>query len=223
MNEITVIFPHQLFEKHPGVAQGRPIYLVEEPHFFTRYRFHKQKLQFHKATLLEYYDFLVSKGYTVQYVSLDESLHDLMKSKGIKRIHMSLLYDRVLEESFTKSCSLNGISLQFYDRPYFMTSQRRFEELFAQKQTFYFSSFYQIQRRHFSLLMTPEGKPLGGKFSFDPENRKRIPASENVPQAMVLSTRESMRKAQHWVKRFEDNPGSDDRIGYPVTFSTARE
>jgi deoxyribodipyrimidine photolyase-related protein len=223
MNDATIIFPHQLFEEHPAVSLERPIYLVEEAHFFTRYLFHKQKLQFHKATLIEYYDFLISKGHTVHYVSLDENLLDIVTKNGSKKIHMTLLYDHVLEESFSKNCSERGISIRLYESPYFMTSQKRFEEIFDKKKSFYFSSFYHQQRRYFSLLMTPEGKPRGGKYSFDVENRKKIPQQIQVPQKMTLPLRASMEEAHRWVKKFSNNPGSDDIVAYPVTFLTAKE
>lgn len=32
--EITLIYPHQLFARHPAVAKNRPIHLIEDPLFF---------------------------------------------------------------------------------------------------------------------------------------------------------------------------------------------
>ena len=51
--EATIIYPHQLFAAHPGVAKGRPIFLIEDPLFFgTDPRWpltlHGQKLVLHK-------------------------------------------------------------------------------------------------------------------------------------------------------------------------------
>jgi len=37
MKEITIVFPHQLFEMHPACSKTRPVYLVEEYLFFNQY------------------------------------------------------------------------------------------------------------------------------------------------------------------------------------------
>ena len=34
MKEILIIYPHQLFKKHPGLNKKRPVVLVEESLFF---------------------------------------------------------------------------------------------------------------------------------------------------------------------------------------------
>lgn len=65
MNEATVIYPHQLIKNHPGLAQGRPIYLVEEPLLLTYNPIHRQKLLFHLDTLDYYEQYLLKKGYVV--------------------------------------------------------------------------------------------------------------------------------------------------------------
>lgn len=67
MSAITLIFPHQLFRNHPGLQQGRPVCIVEEFLFFRQFRFHKQKLIYHRASLKAYASFLISSGYPVHY------------------------------------------------------------------------------------------------------------------------------------------------------------
>ena len=67
MSAASVIFPHQLFEINPLHKTSWPIYLVEEPLFFTQYKFHKQKLVFHRASMKAYQLFLEGNGYEVTY------------------------------------------------------------------------------------------------------------------------------------------------------------
>ena len=56
MDSVTLIFPHQLFKDHPAVKKNRIVYLIEDPLFFgdKNYptKFHKQKLVFHHASML---------------------------------------------------------------------------------------------------------------------------------------------------------------------------
>jgi len=41
--------------------------------------------------------------------------------------------------------------------------------------------FYRRMRRHFAILMTPEGEPVGGRWNYDAENRKRLPRDAQPP------------------------------------------
>ncbi|HAH33901.1 MAG TPA: cryptochrome/photolyase family protein, partial [Flavobacteriaceae bacterium] len=41
--------------------------------------------------------------------------------------------------------------------------------------------FYKEQRKRRNILMDPEGKPTGGKWTFDTENRKKYPAKKVPP------------------------------------------
>ena len=75
---ILLIFPHQLFEKHPGLSLGPSrIILLEDSLFFgdAHYplQFHKQKLWLHRATMKRYEAGLREQGFEVQYVEYDAS------------------------------------------------------------------------------------------------------------------------------------------------------
>lgn len=222
MNEATVIFPHQLFEEHPALRQGRLVYLVEDAHFFTRLRFHKQKLMFHKATLIEYAQWLTKKGYTVTVVALEDNLFKFLHRDRISHIHCTLLYDHTIEKSLTLSCREERIVITFHESPYFMTSQDRFKEYFASKKTYFFTAFYKTQREHFNILMTKDGKPQGGSLSFDPENRRKLPPSMHIPIIEPAPIHRSIHTAHTWVQQFKNNPGSHVLCTYPVTFADAK-
>ena len=59
MQEVTVIFPHQLFKTHPAVIKERTIFLVEEWLYFKQYHFHQQKLILHRATMQFFQNYLI--------------------------------------------------------------------------------------------------------------------------------------------------------------------
>ena len=69
----------QLFEQHPALAKDRFIYLVEENLFFTQYKFHKQKLVFHRSSMKFYEKYLVGKNYKVNYIDSGSDLSDIRK------------------------------------------------------------------------------------------------------------------------------------------------
>ena len=70
MTTATLVFPHQLFERHPAIETGRSVYLAEDPLIFGNdpqypVRFHKQKLVLHRASMQAYIDELRDAGVPV--------------------------------------------------------------------------------------------------------------------------------------------------------------
>ena len=54
---IFLLYPTQLFNNIDKLL-NKKIYLLEEPIYFSKYKFHKLKLAYHRATMKNYYDFL---------------------------------------------------------------------------------------------------------------------------------------------------------------------
>jgi deoxyribodipyrimidine photolyase-related protein len=65
-----IILPTQLFKNNELVDICDIIYIIEEPYYFTRFNFHKQKLVLHKASMHFYKDYL--KKYNVKYITFDK-------------------------------------------------------------------------------------------------------------------------------------------------------
>ena len=68
MKTINLIFPHQLFEKSELLKSEYVHFLIEEHLFFNQYKFHKQKICFHRATMKFYYDYLNDFGCNTEYI-----------------------------------------------------------------------------------------------------------------------------------------------------------
>ena len=58
---------------------------------------------------------------------------------------------------------------------------------FSNKKTHFMASFYKKQRKRLNILMNEDGTPSGGKWSFDHENRKRLPKHMDPPQLKQFS------------------------------------
>ena len=126
MSAVSLIFPHQLFEKHPAISNNRPIFLIEELLFFTQYNFHKQKLVFHRASMKGYQRFLESKGYAVTYIEAKEKVSDIrvlltdLKQKGISEIHYADVTDYLLEKRIAELSLKLKIKVSKSDSPLFL-------------------------------------------------------------------------------------------------------
>ncbi len=87
---------------------------------------------------------------------------------------------------------------------------------------YHFTDFYMQQRKRLKLLLDDKGKPVGGKWTFDTENRKRLPKGTSVPQLGAQSERPSVAEAKRYVaKKFPNALGDVDAFCYPVTHKQA--
>lgn len=69
----ALIFPHQLFKNHRAVTPGRKVFLVEEWLFFHQYKFIKQKLVLHRASMQFYKSYLQKQSFEPEYISATDT------------------------------------------------------------------------------------------------------------------------------------------------------
>lgn len=220
--EAVIIFPHQLFDNHPGLKKKIPIFLVEEPRFFSAFPFHQQKLIFHRATLKNYEKNLREKGYDTFYFEGDY-VKPLIKM-GVSTLHCVEFDDHALEEHLTKIASEHQIKIQIAPSPGFLTPMSQFHQLFRGTKQLRFDTFYIHQRKSLNILLDPHGKPLGGRWSLDVENRKKLPKNVKIPPVFTPATSDAVKEAKAYIsKKFPQNPGDSSAFNYPTTHSEAKQ
>jgi deoxyribodipyrimidine photolyase-related protein len=232
--DITLIFPHQLFKQHPTIKDGRPVYLVEEFLFFKQYNFNKKKLVLHRASMKFYADYLCGEGIDLNYIEANDTYADIRKlipylSKlGVTTIHHTALADNWLERRLKRACYSPNIKLIEYRSPNFLNAAEEVSDFFDKRKTYFQTDFYTWQRKQRNILLEPDGKPVGGKWTYDSENRLKFPKNEMVPILQIPADNQYVADARSWVdKNFADNYG--DNISpfgnsggfYPVTFDEA--
>ena len=68
MTSVFLIFPHQLFKDISLLKQVECVYLIEEYLYFSQYKFHKQKLVLHRASMKFYENYLQEQDINVKYI-----------------------------------------------------------------------------------------------------------------------------------------------------------
>ncbi len=232
MKKASIIFPHQLFETSPLPLNNSEVFLVEEQLFFKQYSFHKQKIALMRAAMKFYENWLADKGVTrMQYISAGNegdtigSLLIQFKKQGIDKLHYIDPVDTWLEKRIQQGCEKEGIHAEKYPTPMFLNSMNDLEEYFADTKKFYQTDFYIAQRKKRNILLDENNKPLGGKWSFDAENRKRFPRGKKIPKINYPMATPFHKEAVEYVDgHFGANPGElNGKPLYPVTFQQARE
>jgi deoxyribodipyrimidine photolyase-related protein len=224
--KIALIYPNQLFEDHPALTMTKDICLVENDRFFKDFKFHKKKLLFHRASMLAYKKELVSRGYRITHVrqgAADTKIYltELMSKKRLEDVYAADPSDQKLMLNLQKLCRQHQKRLHILGSPSFLTPNEVLEDFFNKRKNFSMTSFYIQQRKRLDILVR-SGKPVGGKWSFDPKNRKKLPQHLYVPGPKTPETTPSKSLASEINKEYEENPGIVDEFIFPVTRRDSR-
>lgn len=184
---ITIIFPEQLFEEL-SFSKHHPIYLLEDSLVYGDHQYplnlHFSKRVFHRATMKAYAEHLTSQGYDVTYVEWHAGLAftDLLPVENLTEITCYDFSDFIREKRLHTFCQENNITLNKITTPYFLNASDENATIINDKKP-RMQSFYIHQRKKFDILVDEDDVPTGGKWSFDEENRKKIPLEEitNIP------------------------------------------
>ena len=223
-NSVSIIFPHQLFKDNLTLLKETEVYLVEEVLFFNQYQFHKQKLVLHRASIKFYEQFLKKQGCKVHYIESHHKHADCthliadIAKKGIKELHIIEVVDNWLLKKIKTACDKNKIHLNVADSPNFLNTSLSVAQFFNNRKTYFQTDFYTWQRKQRGILLAQDGKPVGGKWTYDAENRSKFPKKEIVPKLPLPKENEYVQEAKTYVqKKFPNNYGD---INGPYLFAT---
>lgn len=223
-----LVFPHQLFEDHPLWKNSETIYLVEEPLFFRQFNFHSHKIIFHRASMQHFANSRRKKGTSVAYIDSSDCRSDIrllvpdLAKEGIQSIHYIDPDDDWLERRLKKAATESGIQLIRHENPSFIITVKEADEFFTQQKRYFQTDFYTWQRKRTGLMILPDGKPAGGKWSFDAENRKRFPRSGKPPKLQYAPQGELVSEATIYSsQKFKWKYGPAENFFYPITPSDA--
>ena len=108
-----LIYPHQLFEPLPNIKADMVI-MIEDELFFNQYKFHKQKIAYHRATMRRYFDMLPQKKKlyieAVDERCKTEQLFGFLSKEKIKEIEYFDTVDYLLEMRIHRYCKNYKIS-----------------------------------------------------------------------------------------------------------------
>lgn len=224
--DITLVFPHQLFDPHPALSRRRPLILAEDPRFFTEFHYHRRTLAFRRATLQLYRRRLEARGYQVHYLDCPRTPDPTWLGRELAGLGVTgvVTLDPADTELTTRLRHLpaSGIRLTFVDSPGFLLTVAEAEDYGARTRRLSQTAFYVEQRRRRGILL--EGaRPLGGRWTYDTVNRRRLPKGLAVPPLPELAPLPEWTAALRWVAaRFPHHPGDIDAPRPPLTHEEAQ-
>ena len=232
--DVSIIFPHQLYKQNPALQKNTPVFLVEEWLYFNQYKFHQQKIILHRASMQFYNQWLQQQGFEVTYIEAIDARSDIrqlvlaLAQQQVTTVHFVDVVDYWLNKRLTQSAKKANINLVKYTTPNFLNKLEDVADFFDKKKTYFQTDFYTQQRKQRNILLEKDGKPLGGKWTFDADNRSKFAKNEIVPTYPFPNENEFVKEARTYVAaNFSNNYGSATSpfkgldSFYPTTFAEA--
>lgn len=210
MSKNLLILPPQLYEKTFDLKGLNKIYLYEHPYYFTKFNYHKQKLLLHRASMKSFQNRL-SNRYNVIYINFNESFIDKIDEH---KISMYKPADSYIKKQYKQQLIDNNIEVEYINSPKFL-SEEKYNENYFRDNKFYHANYYKDKRKKLNILVD-NGKPVGGKWSFDPKNREKFPKNINI-KSRSLNESPYIKQAKRYIeKHFPNNPGLTDNFIWPI-------
>ncbi|NHA68130.1 cryptochrome/photolyase family protein [Phycicoccus flavus] len=230
---LRLVFPHQLFESLLEEPQGTRFVLVEDDLLFRHQPFHAQKLVLHRASMRLFADRLREKGFDVDVIETDTRrktrtrLTEYLADADPDEVRLHDVVDDWLLRDVRRAFHDAKVDLAPEDveeTPCFLTTRPQLTEWFDSHRA-RMASFYEWQRQRLDVLVEGKGhdRPVGGQWSFDEDNRKKLPKGHDVPRREPVERLPEVDEAIAWVgEAFPDAPGRADTFDWPVTHEQAR-
>ncbi|TNF28695.1 MAG: cryptochrome/photolyase family protein, partial [Deltaproteobacteria bacterium] len=82
----------------------------------------------------------------------------------------------------------------------------------------FMKTFYEGARKKFSILLEKDRKPVGGKWSYDQDNRKKLPKNSEPPTILSIEHDQVTNDVISFVdKNFSNHPGESSDFWIPTT------
>ena len=229
-NRVSVwILGDQLLARHPALVaaeqdyprEGLRVVLVESTARTQRLPYQRKKLVLLFSAMRHYAAELRDQGYAADYIQAPTFLDGLRQHiaawQPARLIAMEAsewrgrrLQQRQLADSL-------GIPVTLLPNTQFLTGRfDPYPETGADKRVI-MEYFYRRMRRHFDILMTPDGQPVGDQWNYDAENRKPLPQGARPPAVPVFHPDDMTREVMAEVEATGHGVGTVRDFGLAVT------
>lgn len=230
MKKIRLVLGNQLFPRTKiKLDRKTPIFMCEDKGLCTYIKHHKSKIALFFCAMREYRDELISEGYEVIYKdcnddfthSFTDKLRNTIKQLQISTIECFQIEDKVFESEIIQFCAEEEIQLNFKPSPMFLDSREAFKDFVGAKNSVLHGNYYKKRRKELNILIS-DGQPQGRKWTFDEDNRKKIPKEYKLPKEYKIEQSRYFDEISQFIyTEFADHPGKLNCI-MPYSSKTAK-
>ena len=220
--KIFVILGNQLFNPSFFLKfkKDHVFFLSEDLGLCTYEKHHKQKILLFLSAMRSFRDELEKNGFEVIYKKIEDDdfeeaytakLKKLIKEMNIDSVSIFEIEDKPFEKKFLSE--LKNLEINYLSSPMFLISRAEFKSYLSNTKKPFMANFYKLQRKKNNFLVDENDNPIGGKWSFDEENRKKIPKEFNFPENIEFKETKHTKYLKKIIEeKFKGHVGSTDNF-----------
>ena len=237
---MTILIPvlgdqlsHQLASLRDVNAKDAIVLMMEVAEETTYVRHHQRKIALTLSAMRHFAAELRSAGWIVDYVRLDDPDNagsftgEVMRAveqhgaASIRIVEPGEWRVKVAIDGWAAQC---GVPVDVLPDDRFVCSTLEFQTWAQARRELTMEFFYRDMRRKTGLLMTADGKPEGGQWNLDKDNRAPPKRGINYPEPMHFVPDETTDDVMALVAaRFSGHFGRLEKFGLPVTAAQAEQ
>lgn len=193
---IRLILGDQLNIQHSWYQQANDdvFFLMMEMRQETDYVVHHiQKVVGFFTAMRSFKLLLEKRGHKVHYIKLDDENNQQNLASNIDQVlcfYKASQFEYQLPDEYrldqqleqiTTTLQSQNIVVNSIDTEHFLTSREELATFFKGKKQYLMESFYRAMRKKHNIMLDKDKKPLGGKWNYDAENRKKWNGKPAIP------------------------------------------
>ena len=225
--KLFLVLGNQLFNpKYLKSFSEYTFYMSEDYGLCTFQKHHKLKILLYLSSMRSYRDELKAKKFKVIYNdynkdfkhSYEKKLERIIKEKKVKEVNFFEVEDIFFDKRLKLFFKSKHINFKEIKSPMFLTSRQEFKQYLNGTKKPFMANFYKINRSKLKILMNKDGNPKGGKWSFDEDNRKKLPNTVSIPKQPQFKNTSHTENLKKFIEtNFKNHPGSTNNFWFPTT------
>ncbi len=183
------------------------IVMVESARMTSGRNWHPIRLFFLISAARHFAQELRAEGFTVEYLKAPTTIDGLKTAKAKYKIEEVISAEPSSHRQFA---ALAEFGVSFIPNDFFLTPRPLFADWAGSQKTFLMENFYRLQRVRLDILVE-KGKPVGGAWNFDKENRLPPPKQYDWPPYL-----------EHPSDEIDLEVATELGITAPITWATTR-
>lgn len=235
---LAIVLGDQLDSGSPALRRldkdGDAVLMMEVDEEATLGPSHRQRTALFFAAMRHFALELRDKGYRVRYTPIDHRGNTHSLTGEVERAARALKPERIVvvrpgdwrvHQEAQQWQGATGVRTEILEDTHFTCSLEEFNEWAEGRQELTMEYFYRERRKALGILVDGDGKPEGGRWNYDHDNRDSFGKDgPNAASPVRFDPDDITREVLDLVRnRYPDAPGNVDQFGWPVTAQEAKK
>ncbi len=204
-------------------------FMAEDYQLCTYEKHHKQKILLFLSSMRSHAENLKKDKFKIEYIKIEDKefkddyikkLKKIINSKNIKEISSFEVEDKFFEKKIYQFLKKEKIKWNVIQTPMFLNSRDEFKQYLSKSKKPFMATFYKDIRKKSGILMGSDGNPIGGKWSFDEDNRNKLPKNISIPKLPKINETNHTKNLKPIIEKlFKDHPGKTDNFWFATEYN----